>query len=383
MQEIALIGFAQTLFFSLLLVTKRKKEVKDYLLVVFLLFVGAELMYRYLIITIPEQGNKWMSLFDIAYWALFGPVTLMYILFTINKVKKFRSVHFLHLIPLFIGFYAIKNFFFGDIEYASFIEYFNGSTGITKLALYFWEFCSPIYIICSLYILIIHKKSVKNYFSRISGKDIKWLTLLISGFIIYLIVFYIIWIIEDVFHIVIELNSLEVLPAILTAYVFVIGYYGYKQAGIFFDFPVNREGLRSKSFRAGNNKYIKSGLSDSERNELITRLRELMDNEKPFIDSDLNINTLAILLETSMHKLSQVINESFHQNFYDFINMYRVEEIKHLLKLPESKNYTIISIAYDCGFSSKSSFYNAFKKNTNLTPGEYLKRIDSLSSNVA
>ena len=72
-----------------------------------------------------------------------------------------------------------------------------------------------------------------------------------------------------------------------------------------------------------------------------------------------------------------MINESFHQNFYDFVNTYRIKESKRLLKDPESEKYKIISIAYDSGFSSKSSFYKAFKKSTGITPGEYLNKVKS------
>ena len=383
MREITLIGFVQTLFFSLLIITKRKRETKDYLLCIFFLSVGAELIYRYLLKIIPESDNKWMTLFDIIYWAMFGPVTLMYILFSIRKVMTFRLLHLLHLIPLIIGFYAIKDFYIGNIQYNSFIEYFNESTGITKVALYCWEFISPVYILYSLYVLIIHNKSVKNYFSDISKRDFKWLSILLSGFVIYLLIAYSIWFIEDVFLVSISFSSLEILPAILTAYVFFIGYYGYKQTGIFFEYPVEgKRELMHKNYRRVDAKYTKSGLSEVERKKIINRLREVMETEKPYRGNDLNINELANILDTSLHKLSQVINESFHQNFYDFINTYRVEESKQLLKNLETQKYTIISIAYDCGFSSKSSFYNAFNKNTGITPGEYLKKMKSLQSTV-
>ena len=382
MREIALIGFAQTLFFSLLIATKRKKETKDYLLVVFFVFVGAELIYRYLINTIPEAENRWLTLFDISYWALFGPVTLMYILFSLNKEMELRYTHLLHLIPLFLGLIAIKNFFFGNISHDSFIEYFNESSGITKVALYCWEFISPVYILYSLYILIRHKRTVKSYFSNISGKDFKWLIMLISGFVIYLIGSYTIWFIVDVIHVSIQFNFLDILPAILTIYVFFTGYYGYKQAGIFFDSPVSERRLKLERLTDRDDKYGKSGLSNVERKVLISRLKEVMEDEKPYLENDLNINELAKVLNTTFHKLSQVINESFHQNFYDFINSYRVKESRQLLKNPENEKYTIISIAYICGFSSKSSFYNAFRKNTGITPGEYLKKIKSLQSSV-
>ncbi|HUS86046.1 MAG TPA: helix-turn-helix domain-containing protein [Bacteroidales bacterium] len=382
MSEVALIGFVQTLFFSFLIATKKKKEIKDYLLVVFLLFAGAELIYRYLIKTIPESDNKWLTLFDISYWALFGPVTLMYILYSINKVKKFRYLQLMHLIPLLTGLFAIKNYFFGNVAYNSFIEYFNESKGITKAELFCWEFTSPVYIVYSLYLLIIHKKSAKNYFSDISAKDFTWLYWLVAGFVIYMIVSYIVWFSQDVLHVEIKFNYLEILPAILTIYVFFIGYWGYKQAGIFFDYPVSERRLKQKRSGDEDCKYGKSGLSDVERMELINRLKEVMEAEKPYLENDLNINVLARMLNTTFHKLSQVINDSFHKNFYDFINTYRIKESKRLLKNPENDKYTIISIAYICGFSSKSSFYNAFRKNTGVTPGEYLKNIKSLRSTV-
>jgi len=281
MQEIALIGVVQTLFFSLLLISKKKKETKDYFLVVFLLFVGAELIYRYLLFTISESENRWLVLFDISYWSLFGPFTLLYIFTATGKIQRINLRYLLHLFPLLIGLFAVKDFFFGNIQYDSFIEYYINSTSLTKLALYCWEFTSPVYIIYSLYFLISHKKSVKTYYSEISGRDMKWLTILITGFIIYILISYIIWFVKEVFQKEITYNSLEILPAVLTVYVFFIGYYGYKQTSIFFDFSINKKGFISKNFRTTDNKYVKSGLSTSERNEIVVKLRELMDNEKP------------------------------------------------------------------------------------------------------
>ena len=184
MREIALIGFAQTLFFSFLITTKENKGTKDYLLIVTLLVVGAELLHGFLLKTILESENKWIELLDISYWTLFGPVTLMYILFTIKREKKIRAVHFLNLIPILIYLLNLKSYFFGNVE--SFKEFIHESTGLTLLILNWGDFISPVYILFSLYIIIIHNKRVKNYFSDISQKDLTWLILLISGFVLYL-----------------------------------------------------------------------------------------------------------------------------------------------------------------------------------------------------
>jgi len=374
MREIALIGFAQTLFFSLLVITKKGKESKDYLLTIFLLFVGAELIYRYLIQTISESDNKWLVFFDMSYWALFGPLTLLYIQFTINSVKKFKYKHILHLIPLIVSIYAFLPYLNGNIDYGSFIEYFNVSVGNTKTALLFWEFCSPIYLLYSIYILVHHKKSIKNYFSDIDKNNLKWLLILLLGFTSFLIISYVIMFFRTIFQITININSILVLPSILTVYVFFIGYHGYKQAGIFFEYPKENIKSMSKNHQNSSKKYEKSGMDESERLELLNNLTEIMNAEKPFIEFDLNINELAKKLGTTYHKLSQTINESFNKNFYNYINSLRIEESKKLLKQPDNQKYTIISIAYECGFSSKSSFYAAFKQNTGITPKEYLNQ---------
>jgi len=375
MQEIALIGFVQTIFYSILVFTKKNKEAKEYLLILFLIFVGMELIYRYLLNIVSDSQYTWLVLFDMSYWALFGPITLFYILFTTGQVTKFNLKHAIHLIPLVISFFAFKNFIFGQSIYNSFAEYFNNSSGIIMAGLYFWEFCSPVYLIYSIYVLIVHKNSLKNYFSETSGRDIKWLAFLLSGFLLTVITSYVIWILEDVFYIQIEFRIIEFLPAILTVYVFFMGYYGFKQTGRFFDL----EELPQKKMNKVDIKYKKSGLDDEERARLIVELKKIMKTEQLYLDHDLNIGVLAKMLNTNFHRLSQVINESFQQNFYDFVNTYRIEESKRLLKDPESEKYKIISIAYDSGFSSKSSFYTAFKKNTGITPREYLNKVKSNS----
>jgi len=99
-----------------------------------------------------------------------------------------------------------------------------------------------------------------------------------------------------------------------------------------------------------------------------------MQKDKPFLESEITINRLADLLGTSIHKLSQVINEEHNRNFFDFINYYRINEVKKLLSDSTIDDFKIESIAYDCGFNSKSSFYAIFKKHTHLTPTEYRLR---------
>ena len=99
-----------------------------------------------------------------------------------------------------------------------------------------------------------------------------------------------------------------------------------------------------------------------------------MDKEKPFTNPDLTLNELAKCLEVHPNYLSQVINSLEQKSFYDLINERRVEEFIKLTEEPQTQQYTLLSIAYDCGFNSKASFNRNFKKYTGLTPSEYLKQ---------
>ena len=127
--------------------------------------------------------------------------------------------------------------------------------------------------------------------------------------------------------------------------------------------------------------------SSSERKKLISdeeligikeSVTKLMVEKEVFLDSDLNLIKMSELLNISPHQLSYVINTGFNENFYQFINKYRVEKTKELLLKKEMDNLSILGIAYESGFNSKTSFYTVFKKITGITPSEFKKRSSSL-----
>jgi AraC-like DNA-binding protein len=99
-----------------------------------------------------------------------------------------------------------------------------------------------------------------------------------------------------------------------------------------------------------------------------------MNKEKPYLMSSLTLKELADKLDMNPRILSQIINDRKKQNFYDFINSYRIEDAKLLLANPAKRKMTILEILYGVGFNSKSVFNTTFKKYTGLTPSEYKKR---------
>jgi AraC-like DNA-binding protein len=115
-------------------------------------------------------------------------------------------------------------------------------------------------------------------------------------------------------------------------------------------------------------------ISNPEMEDVNSRLIEYMKAEKPFLDPDLTLPELAKSLDISRNQLSNVINKKHGMNFYQFVNRYRVEEVKELMEDPANSNLKLISLAYDAGFNSKASFNRIFKQMTKMTPSEYYSR---------
>jgi AraC-like DNA-binding protein len=155
----------------------------------------------------------------------------------------------------------------------------------------------------------------------------------------------------------------------LSIFVILIGYFGLKQKLIFSseDVLVNREDTKTLT------KYAGSRLTDSEAQQYVEKLIEYMKSSKPYLNPDLSLSQLAGEIGITSHYLSQVINEKFNLNFFDFINGYRVEAFKERITDPKYSNFSFLGIAFECGFNSKSAFNRIFKQVTGLTPSQYRK----------
>lgn len=115
----------------------------------------------------------------------------------------------------------------------------------------------------------------------------------------------------------------------------------------------------------------KSTSTLSEENIYFKKLESLCLNEKIYRDNKLDRNTVAEIIGISPNYFSQIVNSETGSNFTTFINKYRVEDVKAFIKNREFENYNLLAIGLECGFSSKSAFYNSFKKITGMTPNEY------------
>ena len=385
-----LAGIAITFFLVVLLVGKQNKTPADRILIVWLFAMAFHLLLFYLFIT--GQIYKYPALLGhLPYPLIHGPFLFIYTAELTRQQPKKRIIWLLHFLPVIIIYLALIHFF--SLTPAEKINvYRNNGAGYERISriCFFAIIISGIaYITASLFLLRRYKKLIKDEFSNIEKINLAWLRYLIYGLAV-------IWI-------GVIFGNDSVVFAIAVLFVFFLGYFGIRQVGIFTtvqpatgklqtlpreeipnesntpiyqeptqDDGANQPGIISITPKV---KYEKSGLGEEQAGKLYKQLVGCMTNQKLFTDSEITLAALARVLEVHPNHLSQVINSYEGKNFYDYINFYRVEEFKKLAPLPDNRNYTLLSLAYECGFNSKTSFNRNFKKVTGVSPTEYLQQL--------
>ncbi len=157
----------------------------------------------------------------------------------------------------------------------------------------------------------------------------------------------------------------DALWAGICIFIFVIGYYSLKEPELF------RIPLKATSEKAKNNQ---PRLPEAEIEKLKQGLRYVLEVEKIFLKSDLTLRDLSERLNTSTHNVSWYLNQVTKTSFYDYINHFRIKEFLKKIENNEHRYHTILALAMDVGFNSKSTFNKAFKLETNDTPSNYIKK---------
>ncbi len=138
---------------------------------------------------------------------------------------------------------------------------------------------------------------------------------------------------------------------------------------------LQKDGIKPVEIPQKLEKYKGSRISESHSSVIINELKRYMEEKKPYLNAELKLADLASEINYPLHEISQVLNQDLDQSFSDFINKYRVEEVKKCMEDKAFAKYTFIAIAQRCGFNSKTSFYRIFKNETGKTPADYLKEL--------
>jgi AraC-like DNA-binding protein len=366
LNEILYIGITQSFFAGLMIATKRNPQIADRILAIWLFLIALEMLFALVNETV-------LPLYEFVFIPFaYGPLLYLYVKFLTTEGLKFKWTYWLHLIPFIIV--SVTAIVFHGRPVIRLDNFFADDPFLSFRLIYGLSFFFSItaYSIAAFVLIRRHEKNVKELFSYISARiTLSWLKVIsILFYVTYVLVF-----IVGVY--VIFKKELPYDPTIvsyfgLTFFAFAFSSYGIKQPGIFNELYAERKTITRKvEFKEPEIKYERSGLKDSDAEKYLNRLLKFMETKKPYLDVDLTIQDIAESLNIPRHYLTQVINEKLNKNFYQFINEYRVEEVKSLLTDKDYQKYTMTAIAFEAGFNSKSSFNNVFKEITGMTPTEY------------
>ncbi|WP_331344532.1 helix-turn-helix domain-containing protein [Cellvibrio sp. UBA7661] len=372
-----LVIFQSLLFSVLLLTVNLGKRQANFFLAIFLLAIGLD-AFDTLIYWSPSIKVAYLDgAVHIFYWLKFSvylaaPMLFFYVKSMIDPDFKPRWRDAVHLLPLL----AFPLFI---------VALYTGLTaeervlGITQFGLLFNEPAFQLHLwarhllyvgygIACFYLLFQYKNRLKQHYSNIENIDMFWLQMLIGGFLM-------IWVWVFIAYLLTLINSSQWLGNL-------IGISGNVFSFVF----VNALVLYSMAH--ANIGYRQMLLQDEEKADvpepekydplIMTKLNQLMKDKELYLDPEFTLEQLAEISEISVRKISAAINRDAGQNFFDFINSYRVQKAASILASRNSKT-SMLDVMADAGFNSKSTFYRAFKKFMNMTPTDYVDQVNRKS----
>lgn len=359
---IAFITALQLTLFSLFIITTRHRIRKSLQLLSIFLFSNALFILSYLLRKYSaDLGINPVPLASFLFSSgfLFGPSLYWYSVSMARKVQPKGKTLTIHLIPflLFLLFVIV-------------LRVINNAWGIRPVLFQYMLSAMHIQILCymvaSIREISTYQHKIENAFSSLDKMNLNWLKLNVIAFLCMWIVDIINFLAGNIKSVPEEAFIIMGFLSLLINFLFanLIIYKGLTTPELFMEIPES----------SVKNKYSGSLLSPEQSSRIAGKLKEFMDKEKPFLEPEITLQELASKVDIQPRYLSQVINERFNKNFFEFINDYRVEEAKIQLAKDCGLEKTVLEILYECGFNSKSVFNTFFKKSTGLTPSQYRKR---------
>ncbi|WP_336963438.1 helix-turn-helix domain-containing protein [Chryseobacterium contaminans] len=330
---------------------------------------------------VNRKANFWFGIF-LFLWSTFWLDEILFLItgapIEFHSLFPVRIVQY--LTPIFfyfsVLFYTNPSFRFKitDLKFLLLPAAFVICLVLVRLGYTSFEFLSIIlilvqalfYTLLSYITIRKHQRKIQQFSSNTEGINLNWLEYII----LVILAVNIIYVVYNLFYDPKSLNFF--INAVFLLVIYCVGYYSLKQKEIYPLEEKQREELISIQDDSDSEEVKRKLISDEELKRIKTHLENIMENRKPYLDSELNLIKLAEMLSVSNHHLSYVINTGFQKNFFQYVNEFRVEYAKLLLKDSGSK-LSILGIAYESGFNSKTSFNTTFKKVTGQTPSEFKK----------
>jgi AraC-like DNA-binding protein len=372
---IFIIGAAQGVLLTFFLFNKKENRTANKLLAVSMLIFAIDLTFGVFYLTGIVYTIPWIMALSNSFPYLYGPAIYLYIVILGDKSGKFKPAYFLHTIPfLLVQIYGLFFYYFEGASYH--LDIIDMSTPqpwqivlIGKLI----PLSGITYVVLTLLEAKKFNLKLKESYSNIDKINLNWLMHLVFGTAIIWAVVIISYTLDFIYGD--NLHANLIIYVSISIFLYTLGIKSLKQPQVVLLDETGESKEEPGTEQPGS--YKKSGLADEFAESYLEELLNIMREEQPYKNSKLNLSDLSKMVGVSNHNLSEVINKKLESSFYDFINKYRVEEVKKLIAEDENQAYSILAHGYEAGFSSKSAFYSSFKKICGITPAQYREELKS------
>jgi len=368
MPTVLALATLQSFFLAILIASKPGRRLPDRMLAGWLALMGTHTGI-YLVLAHLGTIHPILNTLNSGFPFLQGPLLFIYIDILTAPRRRLRFSYLWHAIP-FAAFVAYP--WLGPTPATSAGTATRHIFAISSVFNVVLLASVPSYIAWSLLLIRRYRARLADAVSTADRIDLAWPRTLIIGLGG-------VWAVVLVTFVLGAIEGSERSPShgifwAVTIFVYAIGFVALRHTDAVSE-PVAeilRETAGGRAEAAG--KYRRSGLRDAAADSLHTRLRQLMEEKRFFLDDALDLPGLARALETTPNHLSQIINGFEGKSFFDFVNGYRVESVKaRLAQAPESN---LLEVGLGCGFRSKSTFNRIFKQHTGKTPSQYRDALD-------
>lgn len=365
----------QLLFISFFLFSNEKgKRISLFLLGAFFLSFCFNLIDGFLLLQKVYLDYPNFALWGSCMPLLYGPLLYLYIRSVLFVDREVQGKMYFHFIPfILLTFLSIISYSLQPAD-----EKLKILQAILdrKIPAYIYSVTALLYLHFFLYMFLSwrmirqYQLAASNQFSDIQRTNLSWLRSTVFFFIIFMLLGAVNGILDFTNWAKYYYLFLTILIALFFIFINRVMLKALRIPGIF---SPGNEG-EVKEGQPVTPKYGGSALQEPEKKRIEEQLVQYMEQKKPYLEPELSLNQLAAQLSLKPKNLSQVINEKLGQNFFDFVNTYRIEEAKRRLSESNDPKITVLEILYEVGFNSKSSFNTLFKKNTGLTPSDFKKK---------
>jgi AraC-like DNA-binding protein len=291
-----------------------------------------------------------------------GPLVYLYIRYQINPKTRLQPSDLMHLLPVMLYVWFLRDFLFSSASTK--LEMINNRTIPNWLFVQYLKKAQLLLYGLACYRLLIHHRRItRELLSNLKSRQLQWMQHLLLG----AGVLFGAWVISN------EVRWAEpALGVTLAAFSYWVAYQSVQQESSFAH--VDTETILPIILEEPAVRYRHSTLTQEYLLNIIKKIESHMAEHKPYLEGELTLTSLAGQLNIHPTQLSQILNEGLSENFYRFVNRYRVEESKRLLLDPAFAHYNILGIAFQAGFSTKSTFNKTFKELTGLSPSEFVKQ---------